>query len=65
MAVSQDKYELPTAVADTARELGRMIGVKENTILTHISLIKKGQLKRQKYFRIEIEEERDEAERIL
>ena len=34
MAVTADEYEHPIAVADTAEELGRMIGVSRNTILT-------------------------------
>ena len=32
LAVTLDKYELPIAVADTARELGRMLGAKGNLI---------------------------------
>lgn len=32
MAVTPDKYELPIAVADTALELGRMLGAKGNLI---------------------------------
>lgn len=41
MAVTPDKYELPVAVADTARELGNTLGVKENTIHSCISNAKK------------------------
>lgn len=57
LAVSKDKYELPIAVADGAEELSRMLGLAENTVSTHISLIKSGKLKRQKYFRVEVEDE--------
>ena len=32
MAVTPDKYELPVAVADTALELGRMLGLKGNAV---------------------------------
>ena len=57
MAVSEDKYELPIAVAASAYELGQIIGVKTNTIWTHISLARSGKIKKQRYFRIEIEED--------
>lgn len=32
MAVTQDKYELPVAVADTAKELGIILGITTNAI---------------------------------
>ena len=32
LAVTTDEYELPLAVADTARELGNMMGLSHNTI---------------------------------
>lgn len=32
MAVTPDKYELPIAVADTARELSRMLGSNNNLV---------------------------------
>lgn len=32
LAVTPDKYELPLAVADSARELARMFGLSHNTI---------------------------------
>lgn len=37
MRVSRDKYELPEAVASTAQELGEILGVTANTILSAIS----------------------------
>ena len=33
MAVSADKYELPIAIADTAKELAEMIGYKEQSVI--------------------------------
>lgn len=32
LAVTADEYELPLAVADTSRELGKMLGLSHNTI---------------------------------
>ena len=34
IAVEADKYELPIAIADTARELGEMIGVDTKTVMS-------------------------------
>lgn len=56
LAVSKDKYELPIAVADSPYELDKMLGLGKGTVLSHISFIKSGRLKRQKYFRVEVED---------
>lgn len=37
MKVTKDKYELPVAVANSARELANIIGIKENSIHSAIS----------------------------
>lgn len=37
IAVSRDKYKLPIAVADSAGELAKMVGVTKNNILSSIS----------------------------
>lgn len=34
MAVTPDEYELPLAVADTARELGKIYGITAKTVMT-------------------------------
>lgn len=57
VAVSQDKYELPIAVADSARELARMLGVDKCTVSCHITLAKQGKIKKQKYFKVEVEDD--------
>lgn len=60
MAVSKDKYHLPIAVADTARELARLTGVKTETIYSEIARFKSGKLhgqRNQRFFRIELEDE--------
>jgi ribosomal protein L7Ae-like RNA K-turn-binding protein len=64
MAVSRDQYQLPIAVADTAEELGRLVGVKPASIETVVSRFNTGKirnLKRQNYFKVEIEEDDHET----
>lgn len=41
MMVTKDRYELPIAVADTRKELGRMVGVSPVTIANSISRARK------------------------
>lgn len=52
MMVTKDKYELPLAVADTRKELGRMIGVSPITIANSISRARKNGCKSQ-YVRVD------------
>lgn len=52
--VTDDKYELPIAVADSAGELAKMLGVKKNTVLTKISHGRQGI--RTTYHRVEIDD---------
>lgn len=37
MKVTNDKYRLPVAVADSAVELARLVGATKNTVLSSIS----------------------------
>lgn len=37
MKVTNDKYRLPVAVADSAGELARIVGATKNTVLSSIS----------------------------
>ena len=37
MKVTNDKYRLPVAVADSAVELARLVGATNNTVLSSIS----------------------------
>ena len=55
MEVTQDKYELPVAVADSVRELAYVVGVKENTVCNIMSRAKK-RGGRCKYIKVELEE---------
>ena len=54
MYVTKDEYELPIAVADTPRELARMLGTTANTVKSSISHHHPGWLK------IETEEGEDD-----
>lgn len=46
MAVTQDKYELPFAVADSMTELAEIVGVDLTTVSHSINAQKKRKLKR-------------------
>lgn len=46
-------------VAESPHELGQMVGVSRNAILSHISHAKSGTIKQQRYFRIEIDDEEE------
>lgn len=59
LRVSQDKYELPEVVADSAQELAYKCGTSVNTIRSTMSHYNRGLLKWRKYIRIEVEEESD------
>ena len=59
LAVSPDRYGLPIAVADSGRELERILGLGKRTVTSHISKVKHGTLKKQKYFKIEIDDEEE------
>ena len=58
MAVTPDKYELPIAVADTGKELAKILGVTESNIC-HLWNRKRKSDRRCKYYiyRIEVEDE--------
>ena len=60
MAVTPDEYELPIAVADTTRELSKMLGLKGNFIPKMYCLHKKGVYKDWSWYKIvkvELEED--------
>ena len=46
-----DEYELPVAVADTARELAEMVGTSQSVIYSSISHKHRG------YYKVELEED--------
>lgn len=52
LAVTPDKYELPVAVADTAMELGRMLGMKGNMVSKMYCHHQKGKFKKWTKYKI-------------
>lgn len=57
MEVTQDPLELPLAVAETARELADMAGVKVDAIYQSISRIQHGKRKRNRFIRVTVDED--------
>ncbi len=57
MAVTTDRLELPLAVADTARELGEMLGVSQNAICSRLCKGHSGKLLGYKIVKVEDIEE--------
>lgn len=56
ICVTRDKYELPVAVAESARELAEMRGVQSSTVLSSISHEKEG-LYKSVYKLVEVEDD--------
>jgi hypothetical protein len=59
MKVSRDKYELPEAVAESANELARILGITENAIYCRMSQAKKFGY-RSRFVKVVIDEEDDD-----
>ena len=59
MAVTQDEYSLPIAIADSAYMLACMMGVREATIQEALTPKRIAKTKRIKYVRVDIDEEDD------
>lgn len=56
LKVTNDKYELPLIVAEGAKELAEIEGVKVNTIYSSISHYERGDTKFTPYRRVRLEE---------
>ena len=56
ICITRDKYELPVAVAESARELAEMRGVQSSTVLSSISHEKEG-LYKSMYKLVEVEDD--------
>lgn len=54
--VTNDEYELPVAVAESARELAEMRGVAKHTVLSALCKYRKGITQKCKYMKIEVSE---------
>ena len=59
MKVTQDKYSMPLAIADSPTELAKMTGKTRNSILSAISRYKNGEVKIPSFVVVEVEEEHD------
>ncbi len=56
MKVTMDKYELPLAVADSAKELAEICGTTVNNINSCCSKYKTGKHKKSSFISVEVEE---------
>lgn len=54
ICVTKDEYELPVAVADSQRELARMVGVAPSAITVGLQNLRNGQYSR--YREVDIDE---------
>ena len=61
MRVTRDKYELPIAIADTAKQLAEICHTSSNTIYSAIWHADRGN-KRSSYRRIEIDEDGEDED---
>lgn len=61
MAVTRDRFELPVAVADSAQELARMVGVSKRTIERRLSDNKHHPGRRSIYHRVLVEDNDEET----
>lgn len=52
LAVTPDKYELPIAVADTARELSKILGLSSHQVTSLYHLHNKGEIKEYRKYKI-------------
>jgi hypothetical protein len=59
LAVTADKYELPLAVADTAGDLGQMLGITKSTIIIQAKMGLDGTRSGRKLIKVPIGDEDD------
>ena len=57
--VSNDVYEYPIYVADTAKELGELCGKNPKTIISLVSQVKHGTKKSSIYRCVDVEDDED------
>lgn len=57
MEVTRDRYELPLIVADSSRELAQKSGANQDAVISTICKWVKGERKRSRFIRIEVEDE--------
>lgn len=54
LEISQDEYELPIIVCDSASELARRTGLSENNVYSQISKGRKGKYQHPRFISIEV-----------
>lgn len=52
MLVTDDKYELPVYIADTAQELADLAGTSKGCVHSSVNRWEKGKVKKTRYIRI-------------
>lgn len=57
MLVTKDEFELPVAIADTAKELARICGVSNRTVISGALRSKSGKVKKSRYIKVEIDDD--------
>ena len=53
LAVEADEYELPLAVADTAKELGDIVGVSKSVVIDAVKDNRSGKISGRKFVKVE------------
>jgi len=56
LAVEADEYELPLAVADTAKELGDIVGVSKSVVIDAVKNNRSGRICGRKFTRVRKED---------
>lgn len=62
LAVTADELELPLAVADTARELGKMCGVGKSTVENCVARGRSGRIAKHKYVKVRTDDAETDIE---
>lgn len=58
MKITRDEYELPLAIANSAAELARILGVEPKTVINCMSRARTGRRHSTQYIRVDVGEER-------
>ena len=53
MAIEADEYELPLAVADTAKELGDIFGISKSVVIDAVKDNRSGKISGRKFVKVE------------
>jgi hypothetical protein len=61
MLCTKDKYNLPLAIYETAREMSNAVGVSTGTLYSYSNKVKVNGWKYPKYVNVEIDDEEDDA----